>query len=114
MRSNNKKWLDIEVDASRCVAARWQSKGAAGGAQGTVKCTPLDQCLASIIGSCLVSGVVPQREIHTDLAMDKAAVGELLVSYAQRAFKLHTLQWHLVKHTWMFLQGMQLECYVMK
>lgn len=78
--------MDIEVDANKCVAACWQSKGAAGGSQGTVKCASLDECLASIIGNCLVSGVVPQREIDTDLAMDKAAVGELLLSYAQRAY----------------------------
>lgn len=81
-----KKWSDIKVDTNECVAARWQSEGASGRVQATVKLTPLDECLASIIGNCLVSDVVPQREADTDLAMDKAAVGELLLSCAQRAF----------------------------
>lgn len=57
-----KKWLDIKADASKCVAACWQSEGATGGVQGTVKLTPLDECLASIIGNCLVSRVVPHTE----------------------------------------------------
>lgn len=51
-----------------------------------MKLTPLDECLASIIGNCLVSYVVPQKEVDTDLAMDKAAVGESLLSCVQRAF----------------------------
>lgn len=43
-----------------------------------MKLTPLDECLASIIGNCLVSGVVLLREVDTDLAKDKTAIGELL------------------------------------
>lgn len=43
-----------------------------------MKLTLLDECLASIIGNCLVSGVL-QREADTDLAKEKAAVGESLL-----------------------------------
>ncbi len=81
-----KRWSDIKVDTNKCVAACWQSEGATGGVQGTVKLTPLDDCLASIIGNCLVSGVVPQREVDTDLAMGEAAVGNSPLSCARRAF----------------------------
>lgn len=57
-----------------------------GSVQGTGKPTSLDECLASIIGKCLVSGVVAQKEVDTNLAIDKAAVGESSLSRAQRPF----------------------------
>lgn len=57
-----------------------------GRVQGTEKPTSLDECLASIIGKCLVSDVVPRKEVDTDLAIDKAAVGESSLSFAQRPF----------------------------
>ena len=93
-----KKWSDIKADTNKCVGACWQSEGATGGVQGTVKLTPLDECLASIIGNCLVSGVavVPQREGDTDLTMDKAAVGESLLFSCAASFlncRLHNATW---------------------
>lgn len=82
-----KKWSDIKVDTNKCVAACWQSEGATGGVQGTVKVTPLDECLASIIGNCLVSWCCStEGSRHRPGKMDKAAVVESLLSGAQRAF----------------------------
>lgn len=73
------------------VAACWEGAGASGRVQGTEKPTSLDECLASIIGNCLVSGVVPQRDVDSDLARDKAAVGESPHSCAQRLMPLGRL-----------------------
>lgn len=41
-------------------------------------------CLASKIGNCLVSGVVPHTKVDPDSTIDKAAVGESLLYFAQR------------------------------
>lgn len=84
-------FVDINVCIYRYVAACWESAGASGRVQGTEKPTSLDECLASIIGNCLVSGVVPQRDVDSDLARDKAAVGESPHSCAQRLMPLGRL-----------------------
>lgn len=85
------RFVDINVCIYRCVAACWESAGASGRVQGTEKPTSLDECRASIIGNCLVSGVVPQRDVDSDLARDKTAVGESPHSCAQRLMPLGRL-----------------------
>ena len=67
--------LDIKVGSGRCVAAGWESEGVSEQVRVKEKPTSLDECLPSIIGNCLVCDVVPQEEVHTDLAVDKTVVG---------------------------------------
>ena len=79
------------------------------GLRETVRLPPPDECLlASIIGICLVSGFVPQREGDTDLTVYEAAFGESLFSCVH-FWITHFILW-LGKSYWIKKHG----CFVLQ
>lgn len=80
-------WLRIKADNNKSICGVGKVKVPLDGLRETVRLPPLDECLlASIIGNCLVSGFVPQRERDTDLTVCEAAFGESLFSCVPEHF----------------------------
>jgi len=63
-----KKWSDIKVEAKKCIALHRQSVCATGWGKRTPELTPLNEKLAGIIGSSLLSGMVIEVEGDTGVA----------------------------------------------
>lgn len=72
-----KKWSDLKVEAKKRVARHRESISATGGGRGTPEPTPLDNKIASILGTASVGGIVSEKEGDTDLAETTEETGKV-------------------------------------